>query len=370
MSQNFTAYPTLPYIGAPFGQPTNLHAPINAMDKQSKVVRLDIPWTAYGASPVNQNLGVSVNLQAGQSGVTATLDAIRSVYIDNSFSPVPVFIQFPDTLYTVICPAFAVVMSPVFTFVQQFSIYAQGFETGQAPTTSIFCSNTLHDGFYVPTTQSGAAPVLPVTYALTDRYISGYTGNFTIPSINIGPADADRWIALMLSQAWQNSIVNISAVTIGGIAATQLAKQTANLGGLNSNSGSSEIWMAKVPTGTTASVVFVLTNVNNVPIRPLMDFYAIQNLSNPIYQEAFAVKNQPGAVSLTNTMDTKVNGAILGTYCGIVSGGSPSWINLSQDDFNNLGNMQAGSGSFLTSQNVQRVVGNSYANTFASIALA
>lgn len=369
MSQNFTAFPTLPYVGAPYGQPTNLHAPTSAMDKQSKTVRLDIPWTFYGASVSNENIGVSVNLQATQSGVTAALDAIRSVYIDNTFSPVPVFIQFPDTLFTVVCPAFAVVMSPVFTFVQQFTVYAQGFQLGQAPTTSVFCSNTLHDGFYVPTTQSGVTPAVPVTYALTDRYITGFTGNFTIPTVQFGDADPDRWIVLTNSMAWQSSAVNISAVTIGGIAAVRQQVQVAVVGGLSAISCSSEIWMAQVPTGTSGSVVFVLTNTNNVGVQPMMDFYAVQHLGNPLYNQALGAKAAPAA-SLTVTTDTKANGLIIGTSCSSVSPNG-AWQNLSQDDSRQISsNIKGGSASFLTSDNVQRVIGNTLANAFCSVTLA
>jgi len=372
MSQNFTAFPSLPYVGAPFGQPTNLHAPINAMDKQSKCVRLDIPWTFYGASPANQNIGVSVNLQiGGQQGVTAALDAIRSVYIDNSFSPVPVFIQFPDTLYTVICPAFAVVMSPVFTYVQQFTVYAQGFEIGQAPTTSVFCSNTRHDGFYVPTTQSGVDPALAVQYAFTDRYVTPYSGNFNIASVNFGPADATRYIAAVINQMYQSSVVTISALTIGGIAAVKKIGATKNLGGLNGDVTQSEIWMAQVPTGTSGSAVFVLTNTGGNPIVPLIDFYAIKNLSNPLYSQAKSAVSPSGVgASLSVTLDPKPNGLILGAYAGVVAGGTPAWINLSQDDYAAFNRLQAGAASFLTTDNTQRVVGNAYANTFVGLALA
>lgn len=369
MSQSFASFNVQPYIGAPFGQPIRLCDTAMAQHGGSKIVRIDVPWSIYGASPLNQDIGVMVNLQS-QASVQTALDAIRSIYIDNTFSPVPVFVQFPDTLYTVVCPPYACVMSPVFSQLQQFGIYAMGFALGQAPTTSVFLSNVDRQGFYVPTEIGGATPTNPISLALVDTYDTNYTGNFTIPSVNFGPADADRNIVLAISNYWENSAVNISSITIGGIAATQEVNVTANIGGLLSRVTNSQIWIAKVPTGTTGSVVFVLTNSNNVSVSPLMSFYSVIGLTDPPYEQPKQAGSAPNPATLSVTTDTKTNGCIIA--CATGSGPNLVWNNLAQDAVRDVTTVpyHLASASYLTTANTSRIIGAGNANTFASLTLA
>lgn len=369
MSQSFSTFLVQPYVGAPFGQPIRLcDAQMAQRNNGSKIVRIDIPWTTYGASALNQDVGVSVNLQS-QASVQTALDAVRSIYIDNTFSPVPVFAQFPDTLFTVVCPPYGTVMSPVFSQLQQFTIYATNFALGQAPTTSVFLSNVDRQGFYVPTETGGGIPANPISLSLVDNYSTNYTGNFTIPAINFGPADTDRNIVLAISNYWENSAVNISAITIGGIAASQQVSANAVPGGLLARSVNSQIWIAKVPTGTSGAVTFVLTNTNNVQIQTLMSFYSVIGLTDPPYEQSKQGSNNT-PTTLSAATDTKKNGCIIA--CASGSGANLTWNNLAQDAVRTITTVpyHLATASYLTTSDSLRTIGVGNANTFASLTLA
>lgn len=368
MSQSFSSFNVSPYIGAPFGQPIMLCQGQMGNNNSPKTVRIDIPWSVYGASSLNQEVGVSVNLQT-QASVALALDAVRSIFIDNTFSPVPIFVQFPDTLFTVVCPPYAVVMSPVFSMLQQFNVYAMGFALGQAPTTSVFLSNVDRQGFYVPTEIGGETPTNPISLALVDNYTTNYTGNFTIPSIDFGPVDIDRNIVLAISNYWENSAVNISAITIGGIVASQQVSANAVPGGLLTRSVNSQIWIAKVPTGTSGSVTFVLTNSNNVPIQTLMSFYSVIGLTDPPYEQSKQGSNNT-PTTITAATDTKKNGCIIA--CASGSGANLAWNNLAQDAERTITTVpyHLATASYLTTSDSLRTIGVGNANTFASLTLA
>ena len=72
----------------------------------------------------------------------------------------------------------------------------------------------------------------------------------TITGLNLGAADPAREIYAIVTSVYGSidAALNITGVTIGGVAATQVAER-AHL------NGPIEIWKATVPTGTTGSVV-------------------------------------------------------------------------------------------------------------------
>lgn len=104
-------------------------------------VALAFDWAKdYGASTAKPNIAVSVNIGGG--GTTRQkLDNVRSVRIDNLGNPVPVYVNFPDTNYTVVAPPNSIVRENVET--GQFSafIYAEGFTTGQTGLTAVYFYN-------------------------------------------------------------------------------------------------------------------------------------------------------------------------------------------------------------------------------------
>ncbi len=83
-----------------------------------------------------------------------------------------------------------------------------------------------------------------VTYQGKAENTAG-ASSYSFTSQPIGAAQADRYVIVGIG--WANLGPSITSVTIGGVAATQVA--------LNANAnGSSALYIALVPTGTTATI--------------------------------------------------------------------------------------------------------------------
>lgn len=102
------------------------------------VVSLVIKWADYGASSL---VPVTIDVDLNTLGAAQSLDYLRSIYIDNTFSATPVYAYFPDTGFTVTCPPFSVVLSPVWTNGKICKLFATGFADGAIPTTTYIFSN-------------------------------------------------------------------------------------------------------------------------------------------------------------------------------------------------------------------------------------
>lgn len=142
MSISFAGLQSQSYIGQPFGQPMQIAG------VSGRAVRLSINWLAYGAGTVNadktvnQNILVNANCQAGAGGnQVALLDLVRSVYIDNSGSALPVFIQFPDTGFNVIASPYSTGWYPVFTNGFILNIASFGFTAANVSSCLIYVTN-------------------------------------------------------------------------------------------------------------------------------------------------------------------------------------------------------------------------------------
>ncbi len=105
------------------------------------VISLLIDWTRYGGGSANPIVGISVNLQAGTP--RQKLQRIGSVYIDNTSSPVPIYVQFPDTGYTITAAPNTSGWHIAYTNVLNCTIYAKGLSTGIVPMTRVFFTNQI-----------------------------------------------------------------------------------------------------------------------------------------------------------------------------------------------------------------------------------
>jgi len=120
------------YIGTPYAIAIQLGG------IQGKCVPLHFDWTSYGA-PVNKGVAVNVQFNLGTMS-TSLLDKIRSVYIDNLNSNVPVFVQFPDTLFTVTAQPNSAGFYPVMTNDDNLTVAALNIST-PVPSCSIYVTN-------------------------------------------------------------------------------------------------------------------------------------------------------------------------------------------------------------------------------------
>jgi hypothetical protein len=141
MARSFASIVAQPYNLALYGLPINLGLKKIA---QPKMVVANIAWANYGASVAVPNVGVFVNLL---QGVVNPLDRILSIYIDNTNSNIPVYVQFQDTGFTVSCPPNSEVWSPVITNLLSAKIYGEGFTVGTQPSTNVFFLNTIVNPF-------------------------------------------------------------------------------------------------------------------------------------------------------------------------------------------------------------------------------
>ncbi len=104
-------------------------------------VPLKFNWANYGGLTTT-NLLIGVNLGPGGSQVRQTLDKIRSLYIDNVGSQVPIYVIFPDTNFVVVCQPYSAGWYPVFTNSYVFNVAALGLTARNITTTNIIISNS------------------------------------------------------------------------------------------------------------------------------------------------------------------------------------------------------------------------------------
>ena len=146
MSRNFLGIPTFPLQTQVVGQPLLL---AKKSSYPPTFIPVTIDWTTFfnmagGAA----NVGTTFNLLT--SAVKQQIDIIQSVFIDNTASPIPVYIHFPSSGMTIsVAPATA----DWFPAVSQdllVQVFAEGLVTGQIPTSTIFFTNVLVNPYSDP----------------------------------------------------------------------------------------------------------------------------------------------------------------------------------------------------------------------------
>lgn len=91
-------------------------------------------------------------------------------------------------------------------------------------------------------------------------------------SIPFGDEDPNRYLIVAVAAIYNNGSGGMTGVTIGGVAATLVEQH----GNVSSISGAS-IWIAAVPTGTSGTVSFTVSNYNNF----VFQVYRAVNISSP-----------------------------------------------------------------------------------------
>lgn len=133
MSRSFLGIPINVYKGAFTSFATQL------CGQKGLVCPITIDWTRYPASSAAPNQNIIVNL-AG-NGTVPVIPDIRSIFIDNTNSNVPIYVFFTDTGHSVTCAPNAEGWFPVYTNGRIAWIIGEGFVTGQIPTTLILFTN-------------------------------------------------------------------------------------------------------------------------------------------------------------------------------------------------------------------------------------
>jgi hypothetical protein len=133
--RTFQQYPLVNYIGQPFTKP------ISVFGVNGQSIPLTFNWLVYGVSTAAPNLVVQVDM--GNSIVAQKINNIRSVYIDNTGSDVPIYIIFPDTNCVVVCQPNCTIWAPCYTAGMKALVAGLGFFTGDIPSTAITFTNLI-----------------------------------------------------------------------------------------------------------------------------------------------------------------------------------------------------------------------------------
>lgn len=158
------------------GTPGTLPAKLGGVG--GTIIPLLFQWLAYGASTTTPNVNVLVDMDNADC---RALDQIRSIYIDNLGSSVPVYVYFPDTNYTITAKPNSEGWYPAFTNSRKIWVIGEGFLTGSIPTTSIILSNFSQ----IPSVNSeiDQAVELRLASPLITRGTGIYNTNYGVPAL-------------------------------------------------------------------------------------------------------------------------------------------------------------------------------------------
>lgn len=141
MARNFAGIPTKPYQGVLYDLPTQTKNTKFGQQKQlpPTTIAAVFNWLVYGASTARPNVGGLIDIPVG--GPRQLIDKILSIRIDNLGNPVPVYVYFPDTGFTVVAAPNSEVCENVQTSAFQCFVFAEGFTTGQIGQSVVFLNN-------------------------------------------------------------------------------------------------------------------------------------------------------------------------------------------------------------------------------------
>lgn len=169
------------------------------------------------------------------------------------------------------------------------------------------------------------------TVAFTDNEAQeSPLSTFTFPDMAIGAVAGGRHVLVAISGRSGNTSTNITSVTIGGITATSVIR--AFRGGSGSGENLTAIYIAPVPTGTTATIV---VNFNVAFARASVSVYRVVGLMSAT---ATATGNST-ATNPTASLNISAGGFAVGS-CYSESMTSFTWTNLTESvdsttNFNN-----------------------------------
>lgn len=137
MARSFDNFGQIPYRGLP------VLTPIKFRGIAGQAVALTFNWTALGAASATPNINVLINLETAL--ISQKLDAIRSVYIDNMGSDVPIYVNCPDTSYAVVAKPNSAGWYPIYTNQMKLEIVGLGFIDNDIPVTRVLVTNLTID---------------------------------------------------------------------------------------------------------------------------------------------------------------------------------------------------------------------------------
>lgn len=139
--------------------------------------------------------------------------------------------------------------------------------------------------------QIGIPPVAGTPLVLTSvTSATNDASSYTFSNINIGAPDANRYVVVGFSASTGTASITISSVTIAGVTATLLEKAEYSATLASRDSG---IYIAAVPTGTTATIVITFSGTMS---RIGLNVYRLVGITSTTPQDTTVVTGAAGTV--------------------------------------------------------------------------
>lgn len=183
----------------------------------------------------------------------------------------------------------------------------------------------------------------PATRVYTDSgFSNANTATFTFSGRNLGTAAANRKMVVVINGNADNRTV--SSVTVGGVSAT-LATDGVTSARSQNLDGTTEIWQADVPTGTTGDVVITWSGAQNTCGFGL---FAVYGGSAAATEVATSAANPPSA-----SITAPSGGVIIGGAQHYNGAQTWTWTNLTEAYDSTMGGSRPQTGAsdaFATAQ--------------------
>lgn len=310
---NFQGIEFETFIGQVVGQPAKVCLPAA---EAPKTVQMQINWLLYQVGDALQNFGIGINLQ-GISPAGA-LSAIKSVYIDNYESEVPIYVYFPDTGFVAGMPPFSAGWIPVITNTLKAIVYGIGFSDTNIPLTNVFFNNFAMPQAINTIPQTSAINPVSITYvgSVVNPVVTGGTVK-TFTAAAVGAPGTGRRIIVGIAYDTQNTNNPLlTSMTLGGTPMTLFSN---TISGFPSNLSAGIIGL---DAGGTATIIANFNmNVTNVAIFVWNMYNNISNTPDNV-KEAISVGNT-GAIELLTQNDMAFRSGLinLGVARSIFQGG-------------------------------------------------
>lgn len=153
----------------------------------------------------------------------------------------------------------------------------------------------------------------------TDSTVYNNTG------VNFGTANADRWIVLHLFINGSGSTdIQANSVTMGGVGAVRIARVFFNPSAANDY----EVWVAKVPTGTTGNVDVSLSRTFSAIAWALAN---VTKRTQPICPFSDGVYDSGSGSTISDVTSYPSGKSVIGAYSNIVGNtGTVTWTSITE----------------------------------------
>lgn len=156
---------------------------------------------------------------------------------------------------------------------------------------------------------------------------------FTFTSVSIGTASSTRYVVVAMIA--QGASASPTSVTVGGISATSAAAAV-------TSSNRAELWIAAVPTGTTANIVVTFAASTT---RCAVGSFSVYDITSTT---PVNTATSSGSTSMTLSVNTNANSVVIGTAFSSGSAPDATWVGVTEsydtDSFSSGGGRTATAG--------------------------